>query len=132
RGNRPAMDGMSFEESLTPDLRPPYERVINLELPSYDDDALAVALRSTLWGIEQQRLRFAKRATVAAVADAPREDAAQIAERARSAWERGAGEAVRAEEEADPAKAFVDDMETGLKIHQRVLEQQRAADRAAR
>ena len=122
---------MSFEESLTPDLRPQYERVINLELPSYDDDALAAALRSTLWGIEQQRLRLAKRATVAAVADAPREDAAQIAERARSTWERGATD-VPAEEEADPATAFVDDMETGLKIHQRVLEQQRAAERPAR
>jgi hypothetical protein len=132
RGGRSAQGGMSFEESLTPDLRPQYERVINLELPSYDDDALAAALRSTLWGIEQQRLRLAKRVTVAAVADTPREEGTQIAERARSTWERGAIEDVPAEEEADPATAFVDDMETGLKIHQRVLEQQRAAERPAR
>jgi DNA primase len=132
RGNRPTVDGVSFEESLIPDLRAHYERVINLELPSYDDDALAAALRSTLWGIEQQRLRLAKRASVAAVADTPREEAAQIAERARSAWERGATEDLPAEQEADPASAFVDDMETGLRIHQRVLEQQRAAERPAR
>ena len=132
RGTRPARGGMSFEESLTPDLRPQYERVINLELPSYDDDALASALRSTLWGIEQQRLRLAKRASLAAVADAPREDGGQIAERARSAWQSGSTRDVLDEEEADPATAFVDDMENGLKIHQRVLEQQRAAERPAR
>jgi len=132
KGSRPDMGGMPFEESLTADLRPQYERVINLELPSYDDDALASALRSTLWGIEQQRLRLAKRASLAAVADAPREDGGQIAERARSAWQSGSTKDVLDEEEADPATAFVDDMENGLKIHQRVLEQQRAAERPAR
>ena len=132
KGSRPDMGGMPFEESLTADLRPQYERVINLELPSYDDDALASALRSTLWGIEQQRLRLAKRASLATVADAPREDGGQIAERARSAWQSGSTKDVLDEEEADPATAFVDDMENGLKIHQRVLEQQRAAERPAR
>ena len=56
----------------------------------------------------------------------------RIAERARSTWERGDAAPVPAEEEADPATAFVDDMETGLKIHQRLLEQQRDAGRFAR
>ncbi len=129
--DRPPAD-TSFEASLSADLLPQYERVINLELPLYDDDALAQALRSTVWGIEQQRLRLAKRASVAALSDATSEDAASIAERARSAWERGETEPFPAEEEADPATAFVDDMETGLKIHQRLLEQQRDTGRFAR
>ena len=61
--------GEPFDESLTPDLRPQYERVFNLDLPAYDDDTAIKALRSTVWGIEQQRLRYAKRASGAVVAD---------------------------------------------------------------
>ncbi len=96
--------GQSFEtleDALAPDLRPQYERVAHLELPSYDDDALVKALRSTLWGIEQQTLRIAKRASAAVV------------------------HTMVADDEADPATAFVDDMEAGLKVHQRLLEQRR-------
>ena len=50
-------EGESFEASLTPDLRPQYERVVNLDLPAFDDDAFVKALRSTVGRIEQQRLR---------------------------------------------------------------------------
>jgi hypothetical protein len=121
--------GEPFEESLTPDLRPHYKRILDLDLPQYDDDAFASALRSTLWGIEQERLRLAKRASAAFVAERIGDgEPAQIAERARSAWQAGSPDTI-ADDEADPAAAFVEDMEAGLKVHQRLLERRRAAYR---
>jgi DNA primase len=127
-----ADDGESFERSLTPDLRPQYERILSLDLPAYDDDAVARALRSTVWGMEQQRLRIEKRVRTSLLADIGADDGALIAERARAAWEAGgAGTANTAEDEADPAAAFVEDMEAGLKVHQRLLDQ-REAGRPAR
>ncbi|MDP9236486.1 MAG: DNA primase [Chloroflexota bacterium] len=127
-----AKAGEQFDESLTPDLRPQYERVFNLGLPAYDDDTAIKALRSTVWGIEQERLRYAKRASGAVLADITLRDAAQVAERARNTWA-AARETTEytAEDEADPATAFVDDMEAGLKVHQRLLEQH-DAERPAR
>jgi DNA primase len=123
-----AGDGESLERSLTPDVRPHYERIISLDLPAYDDDDLVKALRSTVWGIEQQRLRLAKRASASMLADMSAKDSADIAERARTAWAAGGSEvAYTAEDEADPATAFVDDMEAGLKVHQRILDQHNAA-----
>ena len=54
-------------------------------------------------------------------------------ERARAAWERGARRRRRvvADDEADPVAAFVEDMEAGLQVHQRLLEQRRRPGRAA-
>ena len=124
--------GEPFETSLTPDLRPQYERIINLGLPAYDDDTVVKALHSAVWGIEQQRLRLAKRASAAVFADMPVADAASVAERAQAAWQTGAAEVLNdAEEEADPAAAFLGDMEAGLKVHQRLLKQHNA-ERPAR
>jgi DNA primase len=133
-----ADEGEPFDRTLTPDLRSHYERVVNLDLPSYDDDALVKALRSTVWGIEQQRLRYAKRASVSVLADMQADDAAHVAERARIAWQTGRADAGAVEpdtadvDEADPAAAFVEDMEAGLKVHQRLLEQRRNTERPAR
>jgi len=124
--------GEPFETSLTPDLRPQYERIITLGLPAYDDDTVIKALHSAVWGIEQQRLRLAKRASAAVFADMPVADAASVAERAQAAWQTGAAEVLNdAEEEADPAAAFLGDMEAGLKVHQRLLKQHNA-ERPAR
>jgi len=123
--------GESFETSLTPDLRPQYERVINLPLPAYDDDMAIKALHSAVWGIEQQRLRLAKRASAAVFADMPVDDAASVAARAQAAWQAGGTEAVDDAGEADPAAAFLGDMEAGLKVHQRLLKQHKA-ERPAR
>ncbi|MBI5284996.1 MAG: DNA primase [Chloroflexi bacterium] len=124
--------GEPFETSLTPDLRPQYERVTGLSLPAYDDDTVVKALRSAVWGIEQQRLRLAKRASTAVFADIAVGDAASVAERARAAWAAGGADVEHtAEDEADPAAAFVGDMEAGLKVHQRLLEQHNA-ERPAR
>jgi DNA primase len=124
-----AGQGEPFEESLTPDLRPHYKRILDLDLPPYDDDALVSALRSTLWGIEQGRLRLAKRASAAVIAEAiGDQEPAQVAERARSAWQAGVTDTI-ADDEADPAAAIVEDMEAGLKVHQRLLERRRAASR---
>jgi DNA primase len=124
--------GEPFDESLTSDVRPQYERIINLDLPVYDDDTVTKALQSAVWGIEQQRLRYAKRASGAVLADFGTQDATQIAERAHAAWETGGNNVeYTAEDEADPAAAFVEDMEAGLKVHQRLLEQ-RNAERPAR
>jgi hypothetical protein len=124
--------GEHFETSLTPDLRPQFERVINLSLPAYDDDTVVRALHSAVWGIEQQRLRLAKRASAAVLADIAVEDAASVAERARAAWQTGGADIEHnAEDEADPATAFVGDMEAGLKVHQRLLKQHNA-ERPAR
>lgn len=118
--------GQTFADTIAADLRPQYDRVIHLELPSYDDDALVKALRSTLWGIEQQTLRTAKRASAAMLADMTTVDSAQIAERAHDAWQSGGPvHTTVADDEADPATAFVEDMEAGLKVHQRLLEQRR-------
>ncbi len=124
--------GEPFETSLTPDLRPQYERIINLGLPAYDDDTVIKALHSAVWGIEQQRLRLAKRASAAVFADMPVDDAASVAERAQAAWQAGGADAVEnAEDEVDPAAAFLGDMEAGLKVHQRLLKQHNA-ERPAR
>jgi len=123
--------GEPFETSLTPDLRPQYERIINLGLPAYDDDTVTKALHSAVWGIEQQRLRLAKRASAAVFADMPVDDAASVAARAQAAWQAGGVAAVDDAEEADPAAAFLGDMEAGLKVHQRLLKQHNA-ERPAR
>ena len=126
-------EGESFEASLMPDVRPQFERVTHLDLPSFDDDALVRALRSTTERIEQQRLRLAKRARVAVVAGFADADSAETAERALAAWRSGGADTDdRADDEADPATAFVEDMEAGLKVHHRLLEQQRGTERPAR
>lgn len=114
--------GEPFERSLTPDLRPQYERISNLSLPAYDDDTAVRALRSAVWGIEQERLRLAKRVSAAVLQDIASQDAESIAERAHLAWQAGVDDNVHTGDEADPATAFVDDMEAGLKVHQRLLE----------
>jgi DNA primase len=125
-------EGEPFERSLTPDLLPQYERLASLSLPAYDDRELVRALQSTVWGIEQQRLRTAKRVSAAALADLVSPADAQVAERAYTSWRAGATAATdTAVDEADPAAAFVDDMEVGLKVHQRLLDQ-RKAERPAR
>ncbi|HEX5479432.1 MAG TPA: DNA primase [Dehalococcoidia bacterium] len=126
-------EGESFEASLTPDLRPQFERVVNLDLPPFDDDALPRALRSIVERIEQDRLRLAKRASVAVVAELAAANGAEIAERAMDHWRSQAPDAYDpANDEADPAAAFVEDMEAGLKVHQRLLNQQRGTERPAR
>ncbi len=128
---RGAEGGEPVDDLLTQDLRPHYERIINTSLPAYDDESLIKAFRSTVWGLEQQRLRFAKRASAAVLAQIAHEGGEQLAERARSAWEAGGAGADPDTDEADPAAAFVDDMETGLRVHQRLLDRRRGADRPA-
>jgi DNA primase len=117
----------SLEGSLTSDLRPQYERISATSLPVYDDDTLAKAFRSTVWRIEQERLRFAKRASVAALADIATGDSAAVVARARAVWQTGAPDVDEFSDQADPAGAFVDDMEAGRRIHQRLLDQHDAA-----
>ena len=118
--------GEPFEESLTPDLRPQYERILTIDIPAYDDDTAVKALHNAVWNIEQQRLRTAKRASTAALSDVGA-DSAEIAERANMAWKSRAASSERAaDDEDDPAAAFVEDMEAGLKVHQRLLEQHNA------
>ena len=126
-----ADDGESFERSLTPDLRPQYERLASLDLPTYDDDAMIKALQSTVWGIEQQQLRLAKRARATVLSDVSAEDSADVAERAHSAWEHGSG--IEHDDGAiDPASAFIEDMQAGLNVHQRLLDQRNAGQAARR
>ncbi len=116
--------GEPFVESLAADLRPQFEHLNTLDLPAYDDDTAIKALHSAVSGIELQRLRHAKRASGAVVADISTTGAAEIADRARVAWQsRSQTIEYPAADEADPASAFVDDMEAGLKVHQRLLKQ---------
>jgi hypothetical protein len=122
--------GESFERALTPDLRPQYEHLTSLSLPAFDDDSAVTALQSAVWNIEQQRLRLAKRMSTAVLTEIGTRDSTEIADKARTAWETGAT-SYTAEDEADPAAAFVEDMEAGLKVHQRLLDQ-RSAGRNAR
>jgi hypothetical protein len=118
----------SFEGLLTPDVRPQYEHILNIQLPVYDDGAPLKALRSTVWSIEQQRLRFAKRASGAVLSDVVRGgDGAHLAARARAAWDNDDP----LNDEADPAAAVIDDMQAGLRVHQRLLEQRRGSPHAA-
>jgi DNA primase len=117
-------DAEAFEQSLPSDLRPQYERISAAGMPAYDDDNLIKALRSTVWGIEQQRLRNAKRMSTAVLGDLVAGNGAEVAEQARSAWQSGTGDlAYTAADDADPARAFVDDMEAGRRVHQRLLDQ---------
>jgi hypothetical protein len=125
-----AQSGESFEESLSPDLRGQYERILSLSLPVYDDPSAIKALRTTVWGIEQQRLQSAKRNSAAVIADLARDAGDGIAERALAAWEQSArSDGDDGDDEA--AVAFVEDMEAGLKVHQRILEQRRNAGNPA-
>ncbi len=122
--------GEPFEDTLGADLRPQFERVNNLDLPPYTEDAFVKALRSTVWGIEQQRLRLAKRASATVLAEIAKDGGVNIAERARDVWQNGGAQDDSSEDEADPATAFVDDMEAGLKVHQRLLKQRRGDEPA--
>jgi DNA primase len=127
-----ANSGEPFEESLSPDLRPQYERILSITLPAYDDDALVRALHDNVQRIEEQRLRFAKRASAAVIAEIAANDGATIAERALSVLQTGSAERDTADDEADPAQAFVEDMEVGRRVHERVLGQHRSTERPAR
>jgi hypothetical protein len=81
-----------------------------------------------VWSIEQQRLRFAKRASSAIVSQFARgTDGEDLAARARTAREHDEQQ----DDEADPAAAVIDDMQAGLKVHQRLLEQRRGSPHAA-
>lgn len=124
---RGAERGGPFEDSLSPDLRPHYERILTTNLPAYDDEALTKALFDATARIEEQRLRLAKRASTAVLADMSPATSADDAERALTAWKRGGDTDNPADDEADPAAAFVEDMEAGLKVHERAIEQRRAA-----
>lgn len=127
-----ADSGEPFGESLSPDLRPQYERILSQQLPAYDDQTLITALHDSVHRIEEQRLRFAKRASTAMLAEIAAQDGATIAERALSVWQGGVAEYDTADDEADPAVAFVEDMEAGRKVHERVLGQHRGTERPAR
>jgi hypothetical protein len=125
-----AEGGESFEDLLTPDVRPQYERILSISLPAYDDETLVNALRSTTWSLEQQRLRFAKRASAAVVSQIAHEDRSHLTRPDAAGGFGAAGNDV-AFDEADPAAALADDMEAGLKVHQRLLEQRRGSPHAA-
>jgi DNA primase len=121
-----ADSGESFERSLSPDLRPQYERILSIDLPAYDDETVVRALRTTIWGIEQHRLREAKRTRAAVLAEIAAAGGAQIAERARAVLEGRFPEGAEpAEDEADPAAAVVDDMEARLRLHEHELQRHR-------
>ena len=69
------------------------------------------------------RLRTAKRASTAVVAEIGALGGDHIAERASEAWHAGVDIDDSGSAEADPAAVFVDDMNVGLKVHQRSREQ---------
>jgi DNA primase len=121
-----ADDVESFGRSLSPDLRPQYERILAIDLPAYDDDTVVRAFHATIWGIEQQRLREAKRTRAAVLTDVPADALTHIAERARAVLEGRLPEDLSTgDDEADPAAAFVEDMQAGLRLHQHKLDQHR-------
>jgi DNA primase len=118
--------GEAFGQVLSQDLRPQYERVLSADLPTFDDTTAVRALHATIFGIEQQRLREAKRTRAAVLAETAAQDGAGIAERAQAVLEGRIPEGPdEFDEQADPAAAFVDDMKAGLQLHQREIEQRR-------
>jgi hypothetical protein len=119
-----AEDGAPFAGSLSPELQPHYERVLNLDLPAYDGDTAVRAFLTTVSNIEQQRMREAKRAR-ASTLEQDSDDAAAIAERARLLRDQRGVSAASPSDEADPAAAFVEDMEAGRQIHQHLVESRR-------
>jgi len=121
-----ADSGEPFEGSLTPGLRSHYERIASLTLPAFDDDAAVQALRDAMWGIEQQRLRLAKRVSAAAVAEAVQDNGEAIVERALQALQGTPTEEGPDESGFDSAAIVIDDMEAGRKVHQRILEKRDA------
>jgi hypothetical protein len=121
-----ADDGESFGRSLSPDLRPQYERILAIELPAYDDDTVVRAFHATIWGIEQQRLREEKRTRAAVLTEVASDAQNSVAERARAVLEgRLPGDDDSGEDGAEPAAAFVEDMQAGLRLHQHKLDQHR-------
>jgi DNA primase len=121
-----AEHGEVFEGSLSSDLRSHYERIRSIHLPAYDDESALRALRSTIWGIEQHRLREEKRTRAAVLSDVATSGSTQIAERAQAVLEGRLPDAADTpDDEADPAAAFVEDMETGLRLHRRLLDRHR-------
>jgi DNA primase len=118
-------EGESFERSLSPELRPHYERILSIDLPAYGDDNVVRALRSAVSNIEQHRLREAKRTRAAVLMETATESSARIAERARAVFEGRVPADAEHEDEADPATAFVEDMETGLRLHRQELDRHR-------
>ena len=115
-------DEESFQRSLSPDLRPHYERILSSDVPAYDDETAVRALRTTVWGIEQFRLREEKRTRAAVLTEIAATGGTQIVERAQALLDGRAIEGATEGDEADPAAAFVNDMQAGLKLHQRELE----------
>ncbi len=116
--------GADDGESLGPDLRPHYEHLLTVQLPAYDDTTAVRALRATVFGIEQHRMREAKRTRASALLDVAAQGSAAIAERARAAID-GRVLDVTEDDEPDPATVFVNDMEAGLELHKRELDQHR-------
>jgi hypothetical protein len=84
-----------------------------------------------MWSLEQQRLRFAKRASTAVVSQIAHEDRSFFTQRSDAGHGSGAADEDTTYDEADPASVIVDDMEAGLKVHQRLLEQRRGSPHAA-
>ncbi len=115
-------DRESFEHSLSADFRLHYERIFSTDVPVYDDEAVVRAFRTTVWGIEQSRLREEKRTRAAVFTEIAASGGMQIVERAQALLDGRVVEGAQEDDEADPAAAFVDDMQAGLKLHQRELE----------
>jgi hypothetical protein len=73
-------------------------------------------------------LVLAKRASSAVLSQIARgNDGEDLAERARAAWD----DDTHGDDDADPATAVIEDMQAGLKVHQRLLEQRRGSPHAA-
>jgi DNA primase len=119
-----AEHGEPIAGSLSRELQPHYERILTMELPGYDGEGAVRALHTTIWNIEQQRMREAKRAR-ASTLDASSEDAPSLLERARSLRDRRVPGGSHADDEGDPAAAFVEDMEAGRQIHQHLMDTRR-------
>lgn len=127
-GEQPVTDPLvrdPFAGSLSRELQPHYERILSMDLPGYDAEGAVRALHTTIWNIEQQRMREAKRAR-ASTLEISSDDAPSLAERARTLRDQRVAGSVHAGDEADPAAAFVEDMEAGRRIHQHLMDKRRA------
>ncbi len=114
-------DAEALGAALDENLREHLQRALARPMPPFDERQQHEALESCLWGIEQERLRLRKRETVLALADVEeRLSPSRLVE--SIPLEDGAPD-----DETEPARVLVEDMEAGRLVHARILELKRNA-----
>jgi DNA primase len=103
------------------------QRILQVRLPAYETAAAEAALLDCVRRLQQGRIKAAKEASALALAEGVAGvRPGQVASIARARWEAGsAQEADGDATELEVASMFLDDMETGLRLHRDLIERSR-------